>query len=156
MIKLDKGNHAIRGVGISYDVITKAGTGIAGKRNGPGNRAQFNSPSGVTVDRSGIIYVADTGNSLIRKIALNGTVSTLAGNGSPAFGDGIGTNTGFNLPRGLTIDSSGNLIYVADTGNNLIRLINITDGTARVSTVAGTLGPSPNSGVLLLVLIIRL
>jgi DNA-binding beta-propeller fold protein YncE len=152
-LKLDKNNHLIRGIGLDNKVITKAGTGVAGIKNGVRLSAQFSNPSGLATDQTGIIYVADTGNSVIRKIAIDGTVSTLAGTGSPSFGDGLGTETGFNQPMGLAIDSSGKLLYVADTGNNLIRLINMTDGNARVSTVSGKIGPPPESLVFLLSLI---
>jgi DNA-binding beta-propeller fold protein YncE len=143
----------IRGIGLDDQVVKKAGTGVAGFKNGNGAIAQFSNPSGLAVDKSGIIYVADTGNSVIRKIATDGTVSTLAGSGSASFGNGLGTQTGFNQPIGLAIDSTGKLLYVADTGNNLIRLINMTDGIARVSTIAGNRGPPPDTIVFLLSLI---
>lgn len=133
---IDSKNHVIRRVDLSSQVTTFAGTGQQGSKNGARLSSRFKNPSGITVDKSGTIYIADTGNSIIRKISNLGTVSTLAGNGSQSYRDGIGTNAGFNQPRGLVVDSTGLLLYVADTGNNMIRLINMTSGVAQVSTVA--------------------
>ena len=95
---------------------------------------------GITVDSEGTIYVADTGNSQIRKITINGLVSTIAGSGFESFGDGYGTSTGFNRPTGLALDATGKYLYVADTGNNLIRLINMTSHVPVITTIAGILG----------------
>ena len=132
-------------VGSEFDyhanTITFVGNGSRGWVDGDKSIAQFSRPGGIKADQNGTIYVADTGNSVIRKITRDGIVSTLAGNGSPSYGDGLGTRTGFNQPRGLALDKSGKLLYVADTGNNMIRLINMNTGTVRVSTIAGLRGP---------------
>ncbi|NCZ85776.1 MAG: hypothetical protein EBY94_09080 [Burkholderiaceae bacterium] len=88
----------------------------------------------VEVDRNGIIYVADRYNHLIRKVDLNGVVTTLAGSGLPGSDDGQGTAASFKEPWGLTVDSLG-YVYVADTKNNKIRKIS---PTGLVSTIAGT------------------
>jgi sugar lactone lactonase YvrE len=117
----DTGNHLIRKITPGNIVSTLAGSvGVAGSANGTGIAATFSSPKGITVDTSGNVYVADTGNSLIRKITPLGVVTTFAGNGTVGYLDGLLLNSKFNLPQGIAIDLSGNL-YVADTGNSLIR-----------------------------------
>ncbi len=119
------GNYLIRKIELNNGYVsTLAGQpGVApGKQNGPAAEATFNMPSGVAVDSSETVYVADSGNNLIRKITAVGEVSTLAGNGSQGNENGPGTESGFNSPRGIAVDSGGN-VFVADTGNHLIRRI---------------------------------
>lgn len=111
-----------------------AGIGQAGSTDGPATLAAFNGPSGVAVDVSGNVYVADTGNQLIRKISPGGAVTTLAGSRKPGLADGAGASASFNQPTGVTVDSTGD-VFVADSGNNLIREIS---STGMVSTLAGT------------------
>jgi large repetitive protein len=97
----------------------------------------FNNPTGVGLDGAGNLYIADTGNRIIRKItAANGTVTTVAGDGTEGFmGDGgLATASELNSPSGVTIDASGN-IFIADTGNNRIRRVDALSG--EISTVAG-------------------
>ena len=86
----DTGNHAIRKITTNGTVTTLAGSGIAGSADGKGALAQFNGPVGVAVDAEGVVYVADTYNDRIRRIAPDGTVSTLAGGSAPGFMDGQG------------------------------------------------------------------
>lgn len=111
-------------------------TNFAGVYGEPGSNddlgpfAHFNNPQGIVFTRGGLV-VADTGNHRIRFVALNGTVSTLAGS-TAGFADGQGTAAQFNAPAGLAADSLGN-IYVADQLNNLIRKIDVANN---VSTVA--------------------
>lgn len=118
----DNGNNLIRKVSPAGQVSTLAGSGQRGSANGTGNAASFNSPFGIALDAAGNIYVADSGNNLIRKITPGGTVSTIAGSGARGASDAAGTSASFNTPAGLAIDKSGN-IYVADEDNNLIRKI---------------------------------
>src|ERR1051326_3854988 len=136
----DAGNQRIRMVRPStgntptvWTVSTLAGNGTAGYADGVGAAAIFNNPQGVAVGPSGVVYVADTANNRIRRIASNGTVTTLAGDGTPGLQDGAGNQARFNAPQGIAVDSDGN-VYVADTGNSAVRKI---DGAGTVSTVAG-------------------
>jgi serine/threonine-protein kinase len=130
----DYNNNRIRKINSSGAVTTLAGSGTPSFADGLGTNAQFSSPSGVAVDSSGTIYVADSNNHRIRKVTSGGAVTTLAGSGTPSFADGLGTNAMFSYPFGVAVDSSGN-VYVADSGNHRIR--KVTSGGA-VTTLAGT------------------
>ncbi|UTJ06117.1 Ig-like domain-containing protein [Arcobacter roscoffensis] len=130
----DYSNNRIRKISPDGTVTTLAGNGYATFADGLGTNASFKSPSGVAVDSSGNVYVADTLNHRIRKIDTNGNVTTLAGSGDAAFADGVGATASFNKPSGVAVDSSGN-VYVADFGNDKIRKIT-SDGN--VTTLAGS------------------
>lgn len=130
----DKDNHAIRKVSPDGTVTTIAGKGSPGAANGNSANASFNHPTGLTVDGNGNIYVADQDNHMIRKIATDGTVTTLAGSLTRGAADGVGAAAGFYYPSGITIDGGGNL-FVADYYNHRIRKIS-PDGT--VTTIAGS------------------
>ncbi|MFY9609632.1 MAG: RHS repeat-associated core domain-containing protein [Blastocatellia bacterium] len=136
----DAGNNRIRRVAPDGAVTTLAGDGTAGFADGPGASARFDNPQAVAVDSAGMIYVADTGNNRIRRIAVDGTVATLAGDSASGLQDGAGGQARFNAPRGLAVDDQGNL-YVADTGNSAVRAV---APSGNVSTVAGdgTIGSS--------------
>lgn len=120
-------NQTIRKVTPTGTVTTVAGMpGFPGSADGAGAVARFSYPQGVVADRSGNVYVSDSVNDTIRKIAPNGVVSTLAGTaGSSGTADGTAGAARFNSPTGLTIDGSGDLV-VADFGNNLIRKVTPT------------------------------
>lgn len=112
--------------------------GISGYADGPGAQAKFHLPNSVAVDRNGNVYVADTGNNVIRKIATNGVVSTYAGvAGNHGNADGSGNSARFWTPFGIAVNWVGN-IYVADTGNSTIREIGAPVGL--VTTWAGSAG----------------
>lgn len=102
-------------------------------KDGKVSAAKFNTPSGLAIDKKGNLYVADTGNHVIRKIDPNGKVSTLAGNGQAGYRDGIATQAQFNAPIGVAVGKDGK-VYVADTYNDKIRVI-LPDG--QVQTIAG-------------------
>ncbi len=121
----DAGNDTIRKITPAGVVTTLAGSpGQAGSADGTtGSAARFDSPEGVAVDSKGNIYVADTGNDTIRMITPAGVVTTLAGTpGQAGSIDGAGSAARFNSPEGVAVDSVGN-IYVADTGNDTIRMM---------------------------------
>ena len=124
------------------DVInTIAGDGADayGGDGGLATLAQLNNPYGVAVDASGNVYIADTDNHRIRKVnnpVSSGTISTVAGDGTPFYaGDGgLATLAYLSNPSGVAVDASGN-IYIADTGNHCIRVV--MKSTGIISTVAG-------------------
>jgi len=121
-----------------------AGTGSPGFSGdgGPASAAQLNGPSGVTLDSSGNIYIADTMNNRIRKVALDGTISSIAGAGNCGFaGDnGPALSAQLCLPAEIIFDASGNLL-IADYGNRRVRAI-APNGT--ISTIAGSGKIDPN------------
>ena len=119
----DSGNNTIRKITPAAKVTTFAGSaGLLGSADGTGTAARFYGPFGVAVDQSGNVFVTDTGNNTIRKITPARVVTTLGGLAlSPGTSDGAGINARFNSPRGMAVDSAGN-IYVGDTGNHTIRL----------------------------------
>ena len=118
----DHSNHRIRKITPGGEVSTFAGTDDAGHRDGGGSMAQFDSPTGVAVDISGNVYVADYSNHCIRKITPGGEVSTIAGSDDAGHRDGGGSMAQFDSPTGVAVDTSGNL-YVADQSNHRIRKI---------------------------------
>jgi hypothetical protein len=137
----DYNNHTIRKIAPGGAVTTLAGTaGVAGSANGVGTGAAFNFPRSVAVDASGNVYVADSGNHTIRKIAPGGLVVTLAGTaGASGSADGTGGAARFNGPGGVAVDSAG-VVYVADTNNNTIRQISLAGVVTTLGGVAGSAG----------------
>jgi sugar lactone lactonase YvrE len=139
----DCNNHRIRRVNTSTSVVTTvAGTGVQGF-SGDGEdaiRATLRRPSGVAVDNADNLYIADTGNQRIRRVAAaTGTITTFAGNGTAGLsGDGAAAlSASFRGPADIVIDGGGNM-YISDSANNRIR--RIAADTQRITTVAGT-GP---------------
>lgn len=130
----DASNNKIREISSGGTVSTFAGSGTMGAADGTGTAASFYYPYGIAIDGSGNLYVADARNNEIRKITSAGVVTTFAGSGTPGAADGTGTSATLNYPAGIAIDSAGNL-YVADNGNNEIRMIT---PSGVVTTVAGS------------------
>jgi sugar lactone lactonase YvrE len=145
----DQQNNRIRKVDTSGTITTVAGNGTAGYSGdgGPATSAELDSPSGVAVDSSGNLYIADSLNSVIRKVSPSGAITTVAGNGynrlgtgQPGFNDGgysgdggPATSAELNNPYAVAVDASGN-IYIADTYNRRIRKV---DASGTITTVAG-------------------
>lgn len=131
----------IRRIDLDGTVTTYAGVpNTFGRRDGPANQALFSSPRALVADADGNLYVADEGNHTIRKISAAGDVTTVAGEPNvTGAANGLGAAARFNLPRGLALDTGGNL-YVADQGNRRIRKI---DSGGVVSTFAQTVGSAP-------------
>ena len=127
----------------SGSFILVAGTGVAGFSGdgGPATTATLGAPGAVAVDASGNLYIADRYNLCIRKVIVStGIITTVAGKGGawpPSYsGDGgLATSASLNAPSGLAFDASGNL-FIADSGNNVIRRVDGTSGI--ITTVAGT------------------
>ncbi len=136
----DSEHNRIRMVSASTGQITTlAGTGAAGYTgdNGPATAATLNTPSGIAIDGAGNLYIADTGNNVIREIhAVTGVITTIAGDGAAGYGgDGsAATSASLTAPQGVAVDTSGDL-YIADTGNQVIREVAFSTGL--IGTVAG-------------------
>lgn len=130
----DESNNVIRKISPDGMVTTFAGSGVQGTADGKGTAAQFSLPGGIAMDAAGTIYVADSGNDIIRKINRHGVVTTLAGSGEPGSADGKGAAASFTVPSGVAVDAFGN-VYVADYWNNKIRKVT---PQGQVTTVAGT------------------
>ncbi|SKA75986.1 Sugar lactone lactonase YvrE [Prosthecobacter debontii] len=125
----DTGNHRICKITTGYDVTGIAGDGTAGfaddTDSDPTTYSRFSSPSGITLDSAGVLFVADRGNHRVRRIAVDGTVTTIAGSGiegkidSPTTGTGLipAKATRFSSPTALGVDGSGN-VFVTEEGSN--------------------------------------
>jgi trimeric autotransporter adhesin len=124
----DTGNARVRKI-TNGTINTIAGNGT------PGSGSQLNIPAGLAVDSASNLYIADFSNNRVLKVTPGGTVSTLAGNGLAGYSGDGGSAAAAQLttPSAVATDSAGN-VYIADTGNNAIRMVN---GSGIISTVAG-------------------
>ena len=137
LIIVDSENNSIRIIR-SRNVYTFAGNTRSGHADGVASEARFNRPTAIAICPQGYIYIADTLNHVIRKIDRNGRVTTVAGTpGVSGFRDGAARSARLNRPGGIAISPDGR-IYIADTGNHLIRVLE--DG--EMQTLAGTLRTS--------------
>ncbi len=136
----DAHNHRVREVAAATGIITTvAGTGVPGFSGdgGAATAARLDLPTALAVDAAGNVYVADTGNHRVRRIAAgSGVISTVVGDGVERFaGDGgLATAASIDSPNGLAVDGTGNL-YIADTHNGRVREVSVATGI--ISTVAG-------------------
>jgi sugar lactone lactonase YvrE len=128
----DRDNQRIRKVAPDGTVSTFAGSGMSGYQDGVGANTKFWEPLGVAVNAQGFVYVADRSNYRVRKIAPDGTVSTLAGKGVAGYADGTGVNAEFYNLQDIAVDTQGN-VFVTD--QNRIRKIS---PTGVVTTFAGS------------------
>ena len=143
----DSGNHEIRMITAGYVVSTYAGSVTPGSADGTGAAAGFNVPRGVTVDESGNVYVADTNNSVIRKIAPGAIVTTLAGTaGVTGSTDDTGNNARFYRPFGITVTAEGDVIYVADYANHTVRKVTLAGVVTTLAGQAGSYGSTDGTG----------
>jgi hypothetical protein len=136
-------NNRIRKVDAAGRITTYAGVGynsVTGD-GGPANLAGVSNPTGLALDGAGNLYIADSGNNAIRRIdAVSGVITTVAGQltNSGYSGDGAAATSALLAnPNGVVLDADGNL-YIADTGNNAIRFVNVSTG--KITTIAG--GPT--------------
>ena len=146
----DYENDLIRKVSAAGVVTTIAGAGgVTGSLDGSGFiliPSQFWGPTNLTTDASGNVYVSDTWNETIRKIAPDGTVTTLAGLvGATGSADGTGTAANFNGPTGLAVDAAGN-VYVADTYNHTVRVLSPAGAVTTLAGTVGTAGSADGTG----------
>ena len=132
LLVAEYGGHKIRKIDSKGQIVTIAGSGVDGFKNGFGREAEFCNPRSIALDKKGNIYVADEYNNSIRKISFDGTVSTLAGSKTPGFSDGFSDTAAFNRPCSIVCDREDNL-FVADLMNDRIRKISRFGG---VSTIA--------------------
>jgi sugar lactone lactonase YvrE len=141
------GPAAVRKIDTSGTITTVAGNGTDGFSGdgGPATAAQLNCPSGVVIDNTGDLFIADYNNDRIREVNASGVITTIAGNGTSGFsGDGGPSLTAeVNIPNDVDLDSAGNL-YIADSGNNRVRKI---DTTGIITTVVGGLNNAGSAGI---------
>ena len=134
----DSGNGRVRRVDTSGIITSFAGTGEWGHGGdgGPAVEAQLARPTGVAVDNTGNLYIADRGNDRVRRVNASGTITTIAGTGEPAYGGDGGPAVAAQLdrPTGVAVDGSSNL-YIADTENHRVRRV---DASGTITTIAGT------------------
>ena len=144
----DYNNHRIRKVDTSGDITTVAGTGTPGYSGdgGPATNANLCGPTGVALDGSGNLYVAEACNDRVRKVGTFGTITTVAGNGIAGYSGDGGPATGARLndPEGLAIDSAGTL-YIGDSGNQRVRKVT-NSGVITTAAGNGTAGYSGDGG----------
>lgn len=143
----DAGNHTIRKITATGVVTTIAGSpGLPGTTNANGTAARFNAPTGIVIDSSGNLYVADSGNHAVRKVTPAGDVTTIAGSAaSSGSTDATGTSARFNSPKAITIDAAGTL-YVADSGNHCVRKLTAAGVVTTIAGLAATSGTADGTG----------
>jgi DNA-binding beta-propeller fold protein YncE len=130
-------------------VTTLAGVaGVSGSTDGTGAAARFNNPNGIALDAAGNLYVADTGNQVIRLVTPAGVVTTVAGTALTAgAANGAGNAATFYWPMGIAVNAAGTMAYVTDYGSSTVRTIStsaapMTSANTTVATLAGTAGMS--------------
>jgi sugar lactone lactonase YvrE len=136
----DSGNHTIRRVTLLGVVSTFAGAaGSSGATDANGGSARFGQPVAIAADASGAMYVGESGNCIVRGLSTTADVTTIAGTAN-TFGstNGTGAAARFKCPNGLAVDPAGATLYVGDSGNRVVRRIDLA--TQAVTTFVGTVG----------------
>ena len=134
----DSSNSRVRKVASDGTITTVAGTGVSGYSGdgGAATAARLKAPTGLALDASGNLYIADRADNRIRKVSMDGTITTVAGRGDaglPLGDGGQATVASLAEPMGVAVDKTGN-VYIADTGFNLIRKVS---PSGVITTVAG-------------------
>lgn len=134
----DSANNRVRRITPAGVILPFAGNGMLGSSGDGGQAADatFNQPQSVAVDSTGNVYISDTGNHRVRKVAPSGVITTVAGTGADGFaGDGgQAAQAQLNLPFQVAVDSAGNL-FIADSSNRRVRKVTVATGV--ISTIAG-------------------
>ena len=131
----ETGNQRIRAIDIASGAVSDLAGSTAGYANGAGTAARFNSPGGLAVSGD-TLYVADISNHRIRAVNIpSGVVRDVAGSGTAGHVDGAGADARFSSPTGIAVNETGTTLYVTDSGNHRIRVIDIATKTVR--TIAG-------------------
>jgi DNA-binding beta-propeller fold protein YncE len=142
----DTNNHVVEKVTPDGTLSIFAGTGTQGApTEGPATSSNLDSPADVAVDSSDNVYIADSGNNRIEKVTPDGTLSIIAGDGNQGQPTaGPATSSNLSYPRGVAVDSSGN-VYIADSGNNRIEMVS-PDGTLSIFAGSAPCDPYDSSG----------
>ena len=140
---------------LKFAIATQTLTMVAGSGNigfsgdfGPATDADLNDPKSMAVDANGYVYIADTNNNRIRKVSPDGIITTIAGQSTPGYGgdNGPATSAFLRFPHGIAVDASGN-VYIADTGNNVVRLLKpvtpsiLTKGVVNAASFTANVSP---------------
>src|SRR5579884_244960 len=141
-------NHRVRRVDAATGTIsTVAGNGAKGYAGdgGPATEASLNEPYGVTIGRTGNLYIADRLNAVVRRVDVSGMITTLAGTGKAGFGGdgGPAARAGLAEPNGLALDRTNRRLFIADVADHRVRVVDLMAGT--IETFAGT-GVGEDSG----------
>jgi hypothetical protein len=144
---VDEGNQRVRKIGLDGTITTVAGNGAGGFSGdgGPAIAAELADPYGIFVDSAGNLYIADTQNFRVRKVTLDGTITTIAGNGIRGYSGegGLATTAALGGPAAVVVDSAGD-VYIADAS---FRILRVTPAGI-INTIAGngTAGPPKLGG----------
>ena len=144
----------VRRVAAQCVVTTLAGGGGSGAASGfvdgVGSAALFNQPTGIAVDSSGVLFVADSSNNIVRTITPSGTVATLAGGGATGTAagsfDGTGTAASLSEPTGVAVSAALGTLFVGDAGNNNVRAVMVAAATTTTVAGSGSMGFADGAG----------
>ena len=146
----DTENERIRVVTPNGIINTVAGTGTAGFADGPALQAEFSGPSGIALDASGSIYIADRANFRIRKLLPSGNVVTIAGSGIPGYsGNNVAASSAeLYFPLGVGLDPSSGNVYIADSQNDIVRELTVSNAASLPAVSKGGVVSAAQFGAL--------